>query len=75
MSFFKNLGSELGTGTGRGIVGVVSGVWKAISAFLGWLFTWQHHNNEQPVQTNSLRIAVISVLLAFIFVVVMLPSK
>ena len=68
MSFFKNLGSELGTGTGRGIVGVVSGVCKAISAFLGWLFTWQHHNNEQPVQTNSLRIAVISVLLAFIFV-------
>lgn len=68
MSFFKNLGSELGTGTGKGINTLVSKLWKLLEGFLSWLFTPEYKSNEGWMKTNSLRIACWSIILSVIFV-------
>lgn len=67
MSFFKNLSAELGTATGKGIVGLVKilGVifWKGVV----WLFDWQHKGKEPEPKTNSFRMAAWSIILSVIF--------
>lgn len=68
MSFFKNLGDELGSATGKGVATLISGIWKAFWAFCSWLFRWQHKTGEHEIRTNSFRIAVVSLIVAFIFV-------
>ncbi len=68
MGFFKNLGDELGTGAGKGFNAFITVCWKIFCAFCSWLFKWQHKSNEHELHTNSLRIAIGSLILAFIFI-------
>ncbi len=57
MSFFKNLGDELGTGLGKGI-----------NSFFSWICRWEKVEGEHQLRTNSFRIAVISFILSVTFV-------
>ena len=68
MSFFKNLGEELGTGAGKGINTFFATCWKILCVFCSWLFKWEHKSNEGEFKTNSFRIATGSLILAVIFV-------
>lgn len=64
MSFFKNLGDELGTGSGKGIVALITALWKIFCLFIIWLVSWQHQEGMSDWKRNSLRIAVGSFLIA-----------
>lgn len=67
MSFFKNLGAELGTGTGKGVNAIFISFWKIICFYASYLFKIEHKDGEHILHTNSFRIANWSLLLALIF--------
>ena len=68
MGFFKNLGDELGTSTGKGFAAIVSTLWKLLCSFASWLFRWEHKAGEHELHTNSFRLAAVSLILALLFV-------
>ncbi len=53
MGFFSTLSDELGKGAGKALV---------------WMFTWERKGDEPQPRTNSLRIAVWSIILSLIFI-------
>lgn len=68
MSFFNNLGNELGTGIGKGTNTIFTSLWKTFCLFVSWLFSWKHKDGEHELHTNSFRLAIGSLILAGFFV-------
>ncbi|MCF7843703.1 hypothetical protein K9M47_02290 [Candidatus Gracilibacteria bacterium] len=68
MSFFKNLGDELGTATGKGISVFISAFWKVTCVYLSYLCKIERVPGEHIMHTNSFRIANWSLIIAILFV-------
>jgi hypothetical protein len=68
MSFIKNLGGELGTGVGKGIVGLIAIAGKILWVCLTWLCDWKQNGKEPALRTNSLRMAAWSILLSIFLI-------
>lgn len=68
MSTFKNEDKESGNASKKGLIESLPVGYRIILAPFVWLFTWEHTKNENEVKTNSLRIAVISIIFSIIFV-------